>query len=184
MKTLSPRTLAARFLPLTLIATALTFSSCADPNVPFKDELGANQITVESGFLNTMLVVEKPIVTRVAGGALDVVIKVRNMTGDDVYLQYSGHFVDSHNLETGLAYNSVRFTLRGRDIYPIHITSTGPQAADFRVRIECALGNACARLRQISALPDDRWGVPWRHPGAGASRAHEVRARPRFKGLA
>ncbi len=129
-----------RFALAALVAGAsicLLLAGCQGPVVPYVDSLSPYpQIHLTSYSLQGKIVVKEPIVSRVGGGQLDVVVPIRNLTDDELYLQYQYAFLDARGvmMEGKSGWMDLRIAPYG--MAQAHFTSMTPEAANFDVDID------------------------------------------------
>ncbi len=113
------------------LACLLGISGCQGPIVPNQNTLNPfPQVHLTSSNLQSEILVNEPIVSRVGDGQLDVVIPVRNVTAYELYLEFQYTFLNAqgaHAQETS-GWNTLR--VPAYSMAQIHFTSLTP-AANF-----------------------------------------------------
>ncbi len=124
-----------RKLLLCTMLLPLVLMGCTDPIAAKQDPIQEYpQVHLTSYWLQTHLRVQQPIVSRVGAGQLAVQVSIRNLTDDDLSLDYKYYFMDEKGKqiqESGWTF--VKVPRKG--INAIDFTSLNFQAADFRVEI-------------------------------------------------
>ncbi len=118
---------------LMLVSVALV--GCQGPVVPYQNALNPfPQVHLASYGLQGKILVNEPIVSRVGDGQLDVVIPVRNVTSDDLYLEFQYSFLNQQGaqVEQRSGWNTLR--LPSYSMAQIHFTSL-TAAANFDCNI-------------------------------------------------
>ena len=114
----------------------LLLAGCQGPVVPYADSLSPYpQIHLTSYGLQGKIVVKEPIVSRVGGGQLDVVVPVRNLTDHTLYLQYQYAFLDSRGVMIEGRSGWMDLRLPPYAIAQAHFTSMTAAAANFDLDI-------------------------------------------------
>lgn len=114
-----------------LIMGIFAMAGCQGPVVPYQNTLSPfPQVHLTSYRLQGKILVDKPIVSRVGDGQLDVVIPVRNVTADDLYLEYQYRFMNAQGAqaEETSGWNTLR--VPAYSMAQIHFTSL-TAAANF-----------------------------------------------------
>ena len=114
----------------------LLLAGCQGPVVPYADSLSPYpQIHLTSYSLQGKIVVKEPIVSRVGGGQLDVVVPVRNLTDQTLYLQYQYAFLDSRGVMIEGRSGWMDLRIPPYAMAQAHFTSMTPEAANFDLDI-------------------------------------------------
>lgn len=106
-------------------------AGCQGPVVPFQNPLNPfPQVHLASYGLQNRILVNEPIVSRVGDGQLDVVIPVRNVTADELYLEFQYRFLNGQGaqVEETSGWNTLR--VPAYSMAQIHFTSL-TAAANF-----------------------------------------------------
>ncbi len=106
-------------------------AGCQGPVVPNQNTLNPfPQVHLASYGLQGKILVNEPIVSRVGDGQLDVVIPVRNVTADDLYLEFQYSFLNAQGaqVEETSGWNTLR--VPAYSMAQIHFTSL-TAAANF-----------------------------------------------------
>ena len=113
----------------------LALTGCQGPVVPYQNTLNPfPQVHLTSYSLQGKILVNEPIVSRVGDGQLDVVIPVRNVTADDLYLEFQYSFLNAQGsqVEETSGWNTLR--VPAYSMAQIHFTSL-TAAANFNCTI-------------------------------------------------
>ncbi|MDA8377185.1 MAG: hypothetical protein M0Z50_09025 [Planctomycetia bacterium] len=108
-----------------------TLAGCQGPVVPNQNTVNPfPQVHLTSYGLQGKILVNEPIVSRVGDGQLDVVIPVRNVTGDELYLAFQYSFLNAQGaqVEETSGWNTLR--IPAYSMAQIHFTSL-TAAANF-----------------------------------------------------
>ena len=112
-----------------------TLAGCQGPVVPNQNTVNPfPQVHLTSYGLQGKILVNEPIVSRVGDGQLDVVIPVRNVTGDELYLEFQYSFLNAQGaqVEETSGWNTLR--VPAYSMAQIHFTSL-TAAANFSCTI-------------------------------------------------
>ncbi len=125
----------ARLRGVTLAAILIigisAMAGCQGPVVPFQNTLSPfPQVHLTSYRLQGKILVDEPITSRVGDGQLDVVIPVRNVTADNLYLEFQYSFLNAQGaqVEETSGWNTLRVS--AYSMAQIHFTSL-TAAANF-----------------------------------------------------
>ena len=119
-------------------AMGLAFTSCTDPINAWQDPIVEYpQVHVDAYSMQQRIRVQKPIATRFGAGQLQVDVPIRNLTDDDLTIDYVYYFMDSKGIEIGDPQTAF-LRVQRKGIGQIEIKSMSAQAADFRVEIKDA----------------------------------------------
>ncbi|MGC9260243.1 MAG: hypothetical protein ACP5I8_09255 [Phycisphaerae bacterium] len=113
----------------------LTLVGCQGPVTPYQNtRTPFPQVHLTSYGLRGKILVNEPIVSRVGDGQLDVVIPVRNVTGDELYLEFQYRFLNQlgAQVEETSGWNTLR--VPAYSMAQIHFTSL-TAAANFDCNI-------------------------------------------------
>ena len=78
----------------------LGITGCQGPVIPGRNTLNPfPQVHLTSYNLQSKILVNEPIVSRVGDGQLDVVIPVRNVTADELYLEFQYTFLNAQGAQ-------------------------------------------------------------------------------------
>jgi hypothetical protein len=126
-----------QFTPWAAMAVlCLSLVGCQGPVVPYADSLSPYpQIHLTSYSLQSKIVVKEPIVSRVGGGQLDVVVPVRNLTDHTLYLQYQYAFLDSRGIMVEGHSGWMTLRIAPYAMAQAHFTSMTAAAANFDLDI-------------------------------------------------
>ncbi|MGC8561186.1 MAG: DUF1425 domain-containing protein [Phycisphaerae bacterium] len=114
----------------------LLLSGCQGPVVPYADSLSPYpQIHLTSYSLQGKILVKEPIVSRVGGGQLNVVVPVRNLTDHTLYLQYQYAFLDSRGVMIEGRSGWMDLRIPPYAMAQAHFTSMTPEAMNFDLDI-------------------------------------------------
>ena len=117
-------------------AMLVAIAGCTDPIAANQDTYSPfPQVSVDSYSLKFDIAVGEPVISRVGAGQLRVDMTVRNLTNNDINLDYKFYFVDVNGVqvENDKSWLSKRIPTRGMDT--IEFTSLTSSAADFRVQM-------------------------------------------------
>ena len=128
-----------KLLPFLLAAPlALAITGCTDPINAWQDPIVEYpQVHVDAYSMQQRIRVQKPIATRFGAGQLQVDVPIRNLTDDDLTIDYVYYFTDAKGIEIGepqIAFLRVQ----RKGIGQIEIKSMSAAAVDFRVEIKDA----------------------------------------------
>jgi len=121
---------------LMLAAATLSLAACTDPIEVRSDKFSQYpQVHTESYYLKEWTRVQEPQAVRVGAGQLKVMIPIRNLTDNELQLDYIYTFTDPRGItvEGPSSRQFVRLPRKG--IGQIEFTSMTATAADFRVQI-------------------------------------------------
>ncbi len=127
-----------KLLPLLLVTPlALAITGCTDPINAWQDPIVEYpQVHVDAYSMQQRIRVQKPIATRFGAGQLQVDVPIRNLTDDDLTIDYVYYFMDAKGIEIGEP--QVAFLrVQRKGIGQIEIKSMSA-VADFRVEIKDA----------------------------------------------
>ena len=113
----------------------LGISGCQGPVIPGQNTLNPfPQVHLTSYHLQSKILVNEPIVSRVGDGQLDVVIPVRNVTADELYLEFQYTFLNAQGAQAQetSGWNTLR--VPAYSMAQIHFTSL-TAAANFDCNI-------------------------------------------------
>ena len=113
----------------------LGMAGCQGPVIPGQNTLNPfPQVHLTSYNLQSKILVNEPIVSRVGDGQLDVVIPVRNVTADELYLEFQYSFLNAQGaqVEETSGWNTLR--VPSYSMAQIHFTSL-TAAANFSCTI-------------------------------------------------
>ena len=110
-------------------------SGCQGPIIPGQNTLNPfPQVHLTSSNLQNKILLNEPIVSRVGDGQLDVVIPVRNVTANELYLEFQYSFLNAQGaqVEATSGWNTLR--VPAYSMAQIHFTSL-TAAANFNCTI-------------------------------------------------
>lgn len=127
-----------KFFPLLAVAPMmLAVSGCTDPINAWQDPIVEYpQVHVDAYSMQQRIRVQKPIATRFGAGQLQVDVPIRNLTDDDLTVDYVYYFTDARGIEIGEPQTAF-LRVQRKGIGQIEIKSMSA-VADFRVEIKDA----------------------------------------------
>ncbi|HUO09141.1 MAG TPA: DUF1425 domain-containing protein [Phycisphaerae bacterium] len=116
----------------------LAITGCTDPINAWQDPIVEYpQVHVDAYSMQQRIRVQKPIATRFGAGQLQVDVPIRNLTDDDLTIDYVYYFMDSKGIQIGEP-ETAFLRVQRKGIGQIEIKSLSAAAADFRVEIKDA----------------------------------------------
>ncbi len=106
---------------------------CTEPIPAMQDPVMPLQVSMESYWLQSQLLVTVLPVTRVGAGQLHVNIQLYNKTDFDLSVDYKYYFVDEHGAQVEIPSGSQFIRIPKRSTQQFEFTSMSASAADFRV---------------------------------------------------
>ncbi|HTV49153.1 MAG TPA: DUF1425 domain-containing protein [Phycisphaerae bacterium] len=129
--------IAAPILMSLFAAFVLVLAGCQGPVVPNQDTLNPYpQVHLTSYNLQGEIAVKEPIVTRVGAGQLDVVVPVRNLTGNELYLQFQYRFLNQQGAQVEQTSGWMDLRIPAYSMSQAHFTSLTALAQNFDVVID------------------------------------------------
>jgi Protein of unknown function (DUF1425) len=120
-----------------LAAFVLILFGCQGPVVPNQDTLNPYpQVHLTSYSLQGDIAVKEPIVSRVGAGQLDVVVPVRNLTSDQLYMQFQYRFLNQQGAQVEQTSGWMDLRIPAYSMSQAHFTSLTPLAQNFDVTID------------------------------------------------
>ena len=129
----------ASALAMVLLPLAVAMSGCTDPIPALEDPLpDYPQVHVEAYLLQSLVRVQKPILSRVGAGQLRVDIPIRNLADRDMQLDFVYYFYDQAGVLIAPPSSRQFLMVPRKGISQIEFTSLSGNAQYFRVEIRYA----------------------------------------------
>lgn len=118
------------------LAAVLMVAGCTDPIPAHRDYVARQgQIELNSYWLQTWTKVGDPVVNRVGSGQVEVTVPIRNLTDEELLLDYQYTFKNAAGapVENTSGWHNIRIPRKGHAA--ITFTSMTPLPEDFHVQI-------------------------------------------------